>query len=330
MGIFVSNGTLSHPNAGILVGNGFSYDAITCATGVTCDGGRAGFLYGNGGNGWNSGNGGFAGLIGNGGRGGDAIRGSADKGGNGGSAGFFFGNGGDGGAAGFSATGGRGGNGGLLFGIGGRGGIGGSGQYSCADTTCTVTKVTGTGGQGGRGGLLFGRAGLQGAAPLPSTSTFFLGYTPVFPVLAVPPPPCPAADCNEIGSAGQGRIYPDDSLPSKPYAIPGTVVPNVTLPAGTQISRWGYPNGAFIAPLGTHYQQLALPPSNSVGPYFEYVVANPNNLPPNYQIEQSQAAPWFGQPGGGIQYRIIDETDPNNPKDGSVQVLLDSGFLKYK
>ena len=269
-------------------------------------------------------------MIGNGGRGGDAIRFSSKPGGNGGSAGFFLGNGGDGGAAGFGATGGRGGNGGLFFGVGGRGGIGGSGQYTCANTACTVTGNSGIGGEGGARGLFFGRAGAQGAEPLPLTSTFFLGYTPVFPVLAVPPPPCPQNDCNEIGTAGQGRIYPDDSLASKPYAIPGTVVPNVTLPAGTQISRWGYPNGAFIAPAGTHYQQLALPPSNSVGPYFEYLVANPANLPPNYQIEQSQAAPWFGQLGGGIQYRIIDETDPNNPKGGSVQVLLDSGFLKYK
>ena len=47
LAIFVSNGTLSHPNAGILIGNGFSFDAITCATGVTCDGGRAGLLFGN-------------------------------------------------------------------------------------------------------------------------------------------------------------------------------------------------------------------------------------------------------------------------------------------
>lgn len=39
-------------------------------------------------------------------------------------------------------------------------------------------------------------------------------------------------------------------------------------------------------------------------PYFEYVVADPAKLPASFHIEQSQVASWFGQPGGGVQYRI--------------------------
>jgi hypothetical protein len=57
--MFVSNGTEDNPNGGILVGNGFSYDATTCPTG-SCDGGKGGIL-GNGGNAYNGGNG--AGAI---------------------------------------------------------------------------------------------------------------------------------------------------------------------------------------------------------------------------------------------------------------------------
>jgi len=67
--IFVSSGTAAHPNAGLLLGNGFSYDATTCAGGVACNGGHAGLL-GNGGNGFNGGAGGSAELVGNDGAGG--------------------------------------------------------------------------------------------------------------------------------------------------------------------------------------------------------------------------------------------------------------------
>ena len=56
------------------------------------------------------------------------------------------------------------------------------------------------------------------------------------------------------------------------------------------------------------------------------VVADPTALPPGYNIEQSQAAPWCGQPGGGIQYRIIGPTG----NDASFQSLLDSGYLAYR
>jgi hypothetical protein len=54
------------------------------------------------------------------------------------------------------------------------------------------------------------------------------------------------------------------------------------------------------------------------------VVADPANLPRGYHIEQSQVAPWFHQPGGGIQYRIIGP----DGKSAVVQALIDSGYLK--
>ena len=54
--LFISDGSLTHPDAGLWIGNGFSYNADTCPDGG-CNGGRAGLIYGNGGNGWGGGNG---------------------------------------------------------------------------------------------------------------------------------------------------------------------------------------------------------------------------------------------------------------------------------
>ena len=162
LSIFVSNGTAAHPNAGLLLGNGFSFDPTTCPTG-SCNGGIAGIL-GNGGDAYNGGNGGAARWFGNGGAGGDgtpAPYGAVDAGGTGGTGGaggLVFGSGGSGGAGGNGITtgggsGGAGGTGGLIFGEGGRGGAGGSGTTG------------GTGGAGGVSRVLFFRnsAGASGA-----------------------------------------------------------------------------------------------------------------------------------------------------------------------
>lgn len=356
LAFLVSDGTLAHPDAGLLLGNGFGFDATSCVAGAACNGGHAGLLFGNGGNGWNGGAGGNSGMIGNGGNGGPGTAtvnggtggnggaallfgnggngGNADRsalpgqgnGGNGGSAGFLLGSGGNGGNAATSANGGDGGSGGMLLGSGGSGGTGGPGGYQCAASpTCTINRAAGVGGTAGAGGLVLGSDGQQGAAALPLDSWLFTGYSPVYPVY-VPVPPATAPGQNMINPDGTGAVYPDDTDPSKPYAIPGTVVPNVTLPAGAELGRWGYPGGSFLAPANTFLAQLSLPPISHVTPYFSYVVADPASLPPGLRIEQSQAAPWFGQPGGGIQYRI---TDLNN-KDAPVQALLDSGFLTYR
>ena len=74
--IFVGNGTADNPNAGVLLGNGFSYTASSCTGGTACNGGNGG-LIGSGGNGYNGGTGGSAGWFGNGGNGGAGINGGA-------------------------------------------------------------------------------------------------------------------------------------------------------------------------------------------------------------------------------------------------------------
>ncbi len=143
VGIFIGDGTAEHPDAGLLIGNGFSYDATTCTGTVACNGGRSG-LIGNGGAGFNGGNGGSALLLGDGGRGGDGVSGiNGGAGGNGGSGGLFFG---DGGAGATGAAGVPGVNGG----DGGAGGAGGNAGF---------LSIKGSGGDGGAGGR-----GANGAA----------------------------------------------------------------------------------------------------------------------------------------------------------------------
>lgn len=112
------NGTAENPNAGVLFGDGFSWDANSCTGGAVCHGGNGGLIRGDGGDGFNGGNGGSAGFFGDGGNGGNGVPGG--NGGNGGDGGSFFGRGGDGGAGGAALV--AGGSPGL-GGDAGRGGI---------------------------------------------------------------------------------------------------------------------------------------------------------------------------------------------------------------
>ncbi len=146
------DGTAEHPNAGVLFGNGFSWDASSCTGGVACTGGNAGLLGGDGGNGFNGGHGGSAGLFGNGGNGGDGVPG---------------GNGGDGG------------RGGLIFGNGGNGGTGGN--------ALIAGGAVGEGGAAGDGGLLGndGHPGDDGAEVQDSTASSSGGVSVDLPPMAV-------------------------------------------------------------------------------------------------------------------------------------------------
>ncbi len=173
IGLFIGNGTATRPNAGLLAGDGFSYDSATCAAGTVCNGGNAGLL-GNGGSGFNGGNGGAAVLFGSGGSGGAGMAGQS--GGNGGQGGLFLGYGGDGGAGGNAATagqaGGSGGNGGRIgllsvYGVGGNGGDGGQGAAGAAGSAGQTAgasgiagAIGGAGGNGGAGG--YGVFGIRG------------------------------------------------------------------------------------------------------------------------------------------------------------------------
>ncbi|OMC27563.1 hypothetical protein A5739_17485 [Mycobacterium colombiense] len=147
--------------------------------------------------------------------------------------------------------------------------------------------------------------------PLASDHPLFDGYHPVEPG-------------PEFSHPDGSLRYPDDTLTTKPYAVPGTIIPDARLPEGTVIGRFGYPGGGYLAPEGTPFAELALPPDSAVKPYFQYVVNDPSRLPPGWHIEQSEVAPWFHQPGGGQQYRIINELG----ETGDVAELVRWGYLR--
>ncbi|OBG91351.1 hypothetical protein A5697_00435 [Mycobacterium sp. E3251] len=153
-------------------------------------------------------------------------------------------------------------------------------------------------------------APLEPPPPLPSDHELFHGYHPIDPG-------------PEFRNPDGSLFYPDDTLPTKPYAVPGTVIPDAPLKPGAVLGRFGSPFGSYLAPEGTPFAELSLPPESALKPYYQYVVKDPTALPPGYHVEQSQVAPWFHQPGGGIQYRVIGP-DGN---DAPVQALEDSGFL---
>ncbi len=85
------------------------------------------------------------------------------------------------------------------------------------------------------------------------------------------------------------------------------------IPAGTALGRYGGEGGQYLAPAGTPGFMLSLPGGGSQLPYTEYTVVVP--LP----VLSGQAAPAFGQPGGGTQYF----TSPLSITD-----LLNQGYIK--
>jgi hypothetical protein len=105
-GFFFGNGTPENPNAGLLVGDGYSFtaddvgDTPYCVEGSPCNGGNAGLLFGKGGNGYDGGSGGNAYFYGRGGNGGNAVDfglpNEDNFGGDGGNGGFLGGTDADG------------------------------------------------------------------------------------------------------------------------------------------------------------------------------------------------------------------------------------------
>ena len=73
-----------------------------------------------------------------------------------------------------------------------------------------------------------------------------------------------------------------------------------TLQPGDVIDRFGGPGGTFASPDGVPFPQRALPTSSAELPYVRYRVVQP------FEVDEGLAAPWFGQSGGGVQYKLPD------------------------
>lgn len=86
---------------------------------------------------------------------------------------------------------------------------------------------------------------------------------------------------------------------------------NLTLKPGTKIDRYGNSLGKFVSPTGTPYEARSLAPGTENSSYHSYRVIKPIN------VLAGKTAPWFDQPGGGIQYKL----------PMTIQELIDLGYL---
>ena len=76
----------------------------------------------------------------------------------------------------------------------------------------------------------------------------------------------------------------------------------IELPVGTELLRYGNPDGSYTAPKGTEYEQLSLPYEKDSMEYNEYRVIADGILVEVCRAERGRVAPLFDQPGGGVQY----------------------------
>jgi hypothetical protein len=86
-----------------------------------------------------------------------------------------------------------------------------------------------------------------------------------------------------------------------------------TLLKGQILSRYGDDTGSFLAPFGTPFEQLSLPPGKDSLPLNSYEVLMP------FDVSAGAIAPWYGQPGGGLQFYLGIQ---------KVEDLMNQGFLR--
>lgn len=67
-------------------------------------------------------------------------------------------------------------------------------------------------------------------------------------------------------------------------------------PGSVVLQRWGDESGRHFTEFGTPYEKVSLPWKETEPRYFEIVK-------PIEDVARGTAAPWFRQPGGGVQYR---------------------------
>ncbi len=92
-----------------------------------------------------------------------------------------------------------------------------------------------------------------------------------------------------------------------------------TLQEGEVLTRYGENTGSFASPQGVPFEQRALPPESLQKPFQQYEVIKP------FDVDAGPAAPWFGQPGGGMQYDVSNSVVSNHT---NFQHLINLGYLK--
>jgi Tuberculosis necrotizing toxin len=113
----------------------------------------------------------------------------------------------------------------------------------------------------------------------------------------------------------------------------------VVLHPGQEIDLFGNPGnpanpsankgGQFVSPAGTLYRNRALPPTNldtySASAPFNYYLYQVRKA---FSVMAGRIAPWFGQPGGGIQDYLAGTTGPGLPANPGIANLVQQGYVR--
>jgi len=128
-------------------------------------------------------------------------------------------------------------------------------------------------------------------------------------------------------AAGTGWVYPPDNGFTRDRSG-APIIWIATLERGEQVDRYGSVYGAFLAPAGTGYAARAIPPSNLDSTpagscnYHDYTVVKA------FRVDAGRIAPWFAQPGGGVQFMLDGALLDGSPSPVNVQWLLGHGYLR--
>jgi RHS repeat-associated protein len=114
----------------------------------------------------------------------------------------------------------------------------------------------------------------------------------------------------DLSQSNRGMIVPEvDAWPAN-YGF-SDISSRMTLRPGAIVDRYGREGGTFVSPVGTSFPQRALPQSSWAPTSNAYRVLKP------IEVDGGIIAPWWGQPGGGVQFQL----------PASVRDLIKSGHL---
>ncbi|MEE1788424.1 TNT domain-containing protein [Streptomyces sp. SP17BM10] len=132
-------------------------------------------------------------------------------------------------------------------------------------------------------------------------------------------------DAAANGGQGGWTYPPANGFVTLPDGSP--VEFDLTLHRGQDIDRYGSEYGGFLAPEGLPYENRAIPPQSLDGNpaagcnYHDYEVVK------EFTVHAGPIAPWFDQPGWGLQYQLDGALVPGGPAKVNVLWLVDNGYL---
>jgi len=114
------------------------------------------------------------------------------------------------------------------------------------------------------------------------------------------------------------RAFTQSSLESLRPALQDGPQP-VMLPRGQYVERFGADGGRFLYPAGTPLEQLSLPP-DTLEPSLPALGLRIFEVAADLPTVGGVIGPWFGQPGGGVMYRL-------ESTGSDIAQLVDQGVL---